>query len=94
MPYLGDNEAPRNEGWIPGVDFDPHDPDEMEVMHLVWDQEKYDRTRQLERENELLRAALNSQMTEAQRDEVDAATDAGASYAQAVCNIWNANKAL
>ena len=38
-------------GWVPGVDFDPHDPDEMEVMKVVWEQEKFDRLRELEREN-------------------------------------------
>jgi hypothetical protein len=41
-----------------GVDFDSNDPDEMEVMHLVWDREKHDRMAQLERENERLRMRL------------------------------------
>ena len=47
-----------NEGWVPGVDFDPHDPDEMEIMKVVWEQEKYDRMARLERENRSLRERL------------------------------------
>lgn len=47
-----------NNGWCVGIDFDPYDPDEMEVMHLVWENEKFDRIRQLERENEMLRRML------------------------------------
>jgi hypothetical protein len=38
-------------GWIPGEDFDPSDPDEMEIMRAVWEKEKYDRLAELEREN-------------------------------------------
>lgn len=57
MPYTEDGYV-EGGGWIPGEDFDPSDPDEMEVMHAVWEQEKYDRMRQLERENEDLRSAL------------------------------------
>lgn len=38
-------------GWSPGIDFDPYDAEEMEVMRLVWRNERYDRIRQLETEN-------------------------------------------
>lgn len=46
------------DGWVAGVDFDPSDPDEMEIMRVVWEKEKYDKLARLEREVELLRAAL------------------------------------
>lgn len=45
-------------GWVPGVDFDPYDAEEMEVMQDVWENERYNRIAQLERENERLRAQL------------------------------------
>lgn len=51
QPYEG-------EGWAVGHDFDPSDQDEMEVMRLVFEKERYDRIRELERENNLLRALL------------------------------------
>lgn len=59
MPMLEDRYEPGG-GWIPGEDFDPHDPDEMEVMALVWQRERHDRMAQLQRENERLRAELAS----------------------------------
>lgn len=46
------------DGWVPGVDFDPSDQDEMEIMRVVWEKEKYDRIASLEREIQTLRAAL------------------------------------
>lgn len=49
------------DGWVAGIDFDPHDPEEMEVMHLVWEKEKYDKIERLERENAQLREALSLQ---------------------------------
>lgn len=45
-------------GWVAGIDFDPHDEEEMEVMRVVWEREKYDRLAELERENVRLREAL------------------------------------
>ena len=54
MPMTEDGYV-EGDGWIPGEDFDPHDPDEMEVMEHVWAQEKHDRMRQLEEENDRLR---------------------------------------
>lgn len=45
--------------WIPGVDFDPHDHDEMEVMRVVWEKEHRDKIAQLERENDRLRMELD-----------------------------------
>lgn len=49
---------PRPIAWVPGENFDPHDPDEMEVMRHVWAQERADRIAALERENAQLRAEL------------------------------------
>lgn len=57
MPMYEDHYEPGG-GWVPGVDFDPSDQDEMEVMRLVWEKEKYDRMEQLERENRRLREEL------------------------------------
>jgi hypothetical protein len=57
VPYREDGFFEK-EGWVAGEDFDPHDPDEMEIMHAVWDGEKHDRMRQLESENERLRQEL------------------------------------
>jgi hypothetical protein len=50
---------PRSRGWVVGVNFDPSDPDEMEVMDLVWDRERHDRIAYLERENARLRSLLD-----------------------------------
>jgi hypothetical protein len=58
MPMTEDGYV-EGDGWIPGVDFDPHDSDEMEVMEHVWAQEKHDRMRQLEEENEMLRGIVH-----------------------------------
>ena len=44
--------------WVPGVDFDPYDPDEMEVMRDVWEGERMSRIAELEIENDALRARL------------------------------------
>lgn len=52
------------DGWVPGVDFDPSDQDEMEIMRVVWEKEKYDKIESLEREIRSLREALNAQMVE------------------------------
>ena len=61
------------DGWVAGVDFDPSDPDEMEIMRVVWEKEKYDKLARLEREVELLRAALIA------REQLQNALDKGAS---------------
>jgi hypothetical protein len=52
----------QGDGWVPGVDFDPSDPEEMEVMRAVWEQERYDALRVAQRENEHLRAE-NARLT-------------------------------
>lgn len=54
MPMTEDGYVPDTV-WIPGVDFDPHDHDEMEIMHIVWEKERLDKMAQLERENDRLR---------------------------------------
>lgn len=59
MPYTEDGYV-EDLVWVPGVDFDPYDHDEMEVMKVVWENERHDRMKQLERENESLRAAITS----------------------------------
>ena len=51
------------EGWVPGVDFDPHDPDEMEIMHVVWEGERLSAIERLEKENSRLRGII-AQMEE------------------------------
>lgn len=52
-------EVPMSDtAWVPGVDFDPHDDDEMEIMHLVWDRDLHDKVNRLEDENLRLRTAL------------------------------------
>lgn len=59
MPHREDGFYESGSGWVPGVDFDPSDPDEMEIMSAVFEKEKYDRMAQLERENEQLRRELH-----------------------------------
>jgi hypothetical protein len=49
---------PKPRGWVPGVDFDPTDPDEMEVMELVWERERHDTLAAKDREIASLRARL------------------------------------
>lgn len=52
-------EAPiLDTGWVPGVDFDPTDDDDMDIMRLVWDRDRHDRADRLEAENRRLRARL------------------------------------
>jgi hypothetical protein len=52
-------EAPiLDTGWTPGVDFDPHDEEEMQVMHLVWQREARDNAARLEAENNRLRERI------------------------------------
>ena len=58
MPYREDGSYESGGGWVAGVDFDPSDPDEMEIMSAVFEKEKYDRIHQLEAENARLREAL------------------------------------
>lgn len=29
-----------SDAWIPGENFDPNDPDEMEIMHVIWERER------------------------------------------------------
>jgi len=49
---------PKPRGWVPGVDFDPDDADEMETMELVWERERYDAMAAKDREIASLRARL------------------------------------
>jgi hypothetical protein len=54
----GEARVDDSPGWVPGVDFDPHNPDEMEVMREVWAREGATRTTRLERENDRLRTLV------------------------------------
>ncbi len=52
-------EAPTPDtAWVPGVDFDPHDDEEMEVMREVWARDLHEKVARLEDENARLRAQL------------------------------------
>lgn len=64
MPYLEDGSYEPGGGWVAGHDFDPSDPEEMEIMHAVWEQEKHDSIRQLEDENARLRGELEDRRGE------------------------------
>jgi len=48
----------NDDGWVPGVDFDPRDPDEMEIMHVIWEGERLSAIERLERENAHLRGII------------------------------------
>lgn len=52
-------EATHSRGWVSGIDFDPYDSDEMEIMELVWENERHDRMAELERENDFLRRRIS-----------------------------------
>lgn len=54
----GEEPVDVSPGWVPGVDFDPSNDDDMAVMDQVWSREKASRAARLERENELLRARI------------------------------------
>lgn len=58
MPMREDGSYEQGDGWVAGVDFVPSDPDEMDMMHAVWQGERHDRVRQLEAENARLRNEL------------------------------------
>lgn len=49
---------PKPRGWVPYEDFDPDDPDEMEVMELVWERERADTLAAKDREIARLRSRL------------------------------------
>lgn len=63
VPMYEDRYEP-GDGWVAGIDFDPSDQDEMEVMRVVWEKEKYDKIAALEREIEVLRRALSAKVSE------------------------------
>lgn len=64
MPHREDGYYESGAGWVPGVDFDPSDRDEMEIMEVVWEKEKHDRIRELEDENARLRGQLEDRYDE------------------------------
>lgn len=54
-------EAPsRGLAFIPGVDFDPTDPDDCEAVRLASERDYFDRLTALERENERLRKIIEN----------------------------------
>lgn len=50
-------------GWVPGEDFDPADPDGMEIMALVFEAERRTALTRLTQENEYLRRRV-AELTE------------------------------
>jgi hypothetical protein len=44
--------------FVPGVDFDPWDPEEVEIVGLATEIHRHDKMRRLEEENSRLRARL------------------------------------
>lgn len=44
--------------FVAGIDFDPHDLDEVEVVKLASERHRYDRMRALEEENASLREEI------------------------------------
>lgn len=68
MSMLDFYQSMRNEGeeretsivWIPGENFDPDDPDEMEIMRGIWEGERETAIQRLERENTELRNRLEA----------------------------------
>lgn len=51
-------ETTHETAWVAGVDFDPYDADEMDVMRLVWEREAAATNERLRRENAELRRRL------------------------------------
>jgi hypothetical protein len=52
-------EQPFSEvAWVPGVDFDPSDPDDVEAVLEASERHLSERMDRLERENALLRSML------------------------------------
>jgi hypothetical protein len=49
---------PKSPGWVPGKDFDPDDPEEMQTMELVWERERESALAAKDREIAGLRAKL------------------------------------
>lgn len=45
--------------FVPGTDFDPSDPDEVELVLEASKRDRYDRMAALERENDRLRSLLD-----------------------------------
>ncbi|MFE5290176.1 hypothetical protein ACFRAQ_34855 [Nocardia sp. NPDC056611] len=55
-------EAPRRAPtFVPGVDFDPYDEDDVEAVKLAMDRDLADRNRALAEENARLRALLGEE---------------------------------
>lgn len=66
MPMTEDGYV-EGEGWCPGIDFDPYDRDEMEIMEHIFEGERLSAQARLERENSFLRGQLeqaNERITE------------------------------
>ena len=79
---------PLPRGWVAGEDFDPDDPDEMDVMREVWERERIEarsrRERELERRNEALAdevRSLRRALAVANGEDPDAAETEPADYA-------------
>lgn len=56
----GEGRDNGSAGWVAGIDFDPYDAEEMEVMELVWEREAHDSMTRLRNENAALRQTISS----------------------------------
>jgi hypothetical protein len=67
--------------YTPGVDFDPNDPDDVEIVGLATEIDKYNRIDQLERENAMLREQFDDSDVDYEEEEVcDWATEQAQAY--------------
>lgn len=75
MPMTEDGYV-QGDGWCPGIDFDPYDRDEMEVMTVIFEGERLSALEKLRAENRRLQGMLTEDQQEAQ----DAAYDYASGY--------------
>lgn len=61
MQRQEDGRSPEGLAFTPGVDFDPFDPEEVEIIRLASEKDAASRISRLEAENARLRALLEEQ---------------------------------
>ena len=61
IQHMEDGHGPSPLTFTPGIDFDPSDSDEVEIVKLASERSMANRMRHLERENARLRALLNEE---------------------------------
>lgn len=74
MPMTEDGYV-QGDGWVAGVDFDPRDPEEMEIMAVIFEGERLSALDRLQSENDRLRGVIASKKTEEEQDAADGAAD-------------------